>query len=287
MRLRFLLKMPFQFNTVDFKGWWEGDNSDIPEAERKALQAQYPVKIKKNWFAKVPLLFSIAQNISIIKSCLWYKPTVVIHPGKGIGYVRIHKSGSSSIISSLFADELAHGKSLHAVEWSAYHHYLGQDHTQLGSIKYFTVVRNPFARLVSAYLNSYKDNTTHHFVYDCYLFGIFRRHYTFSEFVDCVAAIPARLLLDNVKPQAVVLAQSKIKDYKVFKLEGDQSELTEFMQMETGVFGVLNSSSAYEFKKYYNRTTLEKATKIYAADVAHFNYNNELDELRDYVNRQN
>lgn len=287
MRLRFILKIPFQFKTVDFTGWWEGDNSDIPDAERKSLQAQYPVKVKRKWLAKVPFLFSIAQNISIIKSCLWYRPTVIVHPSKNIGYIRIHKSGSSSIISSLFAGEIVDGKSLHAVEWSAYYHYLKQKHAEMGAIKYFTVVRNPFARLVSAYLNSYKDDTTHHFVYDCYLFGIFRRDYTFSEFVDCVATIPDLLMLDNIKPQAVVLAQSKIKDYKVFKLEADHNELMDFMEMETSNYKILNSSSTYDFKKYYDQAIFEKAAKIYAADVVHFNYKNELDELRDYVNRQN
>lgn len=288
---RFLFMIPFKMKTVDFAGWWEGKAPDMSEEELRQLQIKYPVRTGNQWLAKwltkwlakAPLLFSIAQNVSIIKSCVRYKPTVVAHPGKGIGYVRIHKSGSSSIISSLFSEEIKNEQSLHAVEWAAYYHYLRQDHAQMGPLKYFTVVRNPFARLVSAYINSYKDDTTHHFVYDCYLFGIFRRHYTFAEFVDCVAAIPSRLLLDNIKPQKTVLNQAKVGGLRIFKLEEDQDKLIDFLRIDERSFKKLNHSSSYEYMRFYDAESFRKASKVYADDIVSFGYSKEFDRLREHL----
>ncbi len=280
---RFLFKIPFTLTTIDFDKRWEGDVPGLSAEEVKQLQKRYPIKTKKRLINKIPFLFSIAQNISVLKSCIFCKPTIIPNEHKGVAYVRIHKSGSSSLVSALFSETASYKQSLDAVEWAAYHYYQQKPGLDKENFSYFTVVRNPFARLVSAYLNSYFEGDSFHYVYGCYLFGIFRKSFTFSQFVECVSLIPAPFLLDHIKPQTAVLNYLKIEGLKIFKLEDGNDQIGEFLGLDKTSFKQLNTSPAYDYRDFYDQGSLEKAAKVYAADIEAFGYTKELEDLKAYV----
>jgi hypothetical protein len=282
---RLLLQIPFKFNTIDFKERWEGRIPGMLAEDVGKLQKKYPIKATNRWVNKIPFLFSVVQNISVLKSCAFYKPTIIPNLEKGIGYIRIHKSGSSSIVSALSPSHSNHKRSLEAVEWTAYYYYQQGIPLAERDLKYFTVVRNPFARLVSAYLNSYFEGDSFHYVYDCYFFGLFQQKHSFSEFVERIFIIPEPLLLDHIKPQTTVLRNLKINKIKVFKLEQDGQKITQFLGLKEGEFSKLNVTSSYDYKAFYDLKSFERASKVYKNDIEFYGYQKEYEELKNHVSK--
>ena len=114
-------------------------------------------------------------------------------PALNLAYIRIPKSASTSISLSLlpFCDQRLKNRSLNSTEINFLtdiylNHQLKEDNR---SIKFFTVVRNPFARVVSVYRDFF-EKSSGDFIYQDYLFGIFNRHISFPEFIHRLQSIP-------------------------------------------------------------------------------------------------
>jgi hypothetical protein len=145
----------------------------------------------------------------------------------------------------------------------------------------FTVVRNPFARLVSVY-RSFFEKASDHFIYDDYLFGILKKDMSFEELVATLQVIPDLLKDQHVKPQHSLLQYywKKKIDIKVFRLESLEAVNT-FLSHYSASLSVLNKAELpYDYRSYYNVAVLEKVYRIYADDIKYFGYEQEYLDLR-------
>lgn len=145
---------------------------------------------------------------------------------------------------------------------------------------FFTIVRNPFARLVSVY-HDFIENANENFIYSDYLFGIIPPRISFDDFVDCLTNIPDRLQDQHLKPQHYFIDSYRSKKIEVscFKLE-EQESLNSFLNQHSLHLQHKNKSPhAYQFEKYYSPTSLKKAYHLYQSDIEQFNYHQEFESL--------
>ena len=149
---------------------------------------------------------------------------------------------------------------------------------------YFTIVRNPFSRLVSVYRDFFEHSDAT-FIYRDYLFGVLHRQLSFAEFVDRIACIPDRLKDQHIKPQHAFLkyyVKEKIP-VKTFKLE-EVETLREFLNAYSLQLPHLNKSAeSYDFSKYYTPPLLKKVHQLYRTDIEKFEYEQEYQNLLSQV----
>ena len=143
---------------------------------------------------------------------------------------------------------------------------------------YFTVVRNPLARLVSVY-RSFFENNSPEYIYESFLFGILPQQLSFVEFVDRISRIPDALKDPHFKPQSCFLNyydELKIP-VKIFKIE-EPEELKGFLEKHNLELHHLNrSTEKYNYENYFDEKTRAQAKEIYAVDIRKFNYLTEFD----------
>lgn len=192
-----------------------------------------------------------------------------------LSYIRIPKSASTSMSGALLEKlyPTLHLNKLNAVQINFLTDVMLQKHLEDIHKTYFTIVRNPFSRLVSVYRDFY-ENKNSHFIYRDYLFGILPQSLTFTEFVDRVSCIPDRLKDQHIKPQHLFLQYYEKQNIavKVFKLE-DSEKLTAFLQENALQLPHLNKSRVgYDYRQYYTPTLLKKVSKIYQPDLEKYGY---------------
>lgn len=192
-----------------------------------------------------------------------------------LSYIRIPKSASTSMSGALLEklNPTLHLNKLNATQINFLTDVMLQKH--LGDIHktYFTIVRNPFSRLVSVYHDFYQNKNSH-FIYSDYLFGILPQSLTFSEFIDRISCVPDQLKDQHIKPQHLFLQYYEKENIsvKVFKLE-DSEKLTSFLQENVLELPHLNKSQVeYDYRQYYTPTLLKKVSTLYQADLDKFGY---------------
>ena len=204
-------------------------------------------------------------------------------------YIRIPKSASTSVSKAMLE------KIYPVLKQSAINekqinyltdvnlHVLG---TQSANHTYFTIVRNPFSRLVSVY-RSFFENNSQDYIYRDYLFGILPPHLSFFDFVDRIAHIPDRLKDQHIKPQNCFLEyyEKKKIEVKVLKLE-DSEKLNQFLSQNSLQLAHVNKSAeTYDYRAYYNANTLSKVYELYKMDFERFGYQQEYKKVADYLNK--
>lgn len=150
----------------------------------------------------------------------------------------------------------------------------------VGKTTFFTVVRNPFSRLVSVY-REFFERPSQYFLYEDYLFGILKKGFSFREFVKTLEKIPSRFMDQHIRPQQRFLSfyQEKNIDVRIFKLE-DREPLGDFLASHGLGLETLNQSEvAYDYRDYYDSEILRIAGKIYLSDLLLFGYQHEYEIL--------
>lgn len=192
-----------------------------------------------------------------------------------LSYIRIPKSASTSMSAALLEKiyPTLRQHKINEVQINFLTDVNLQVHLEDVSKTYFTIVRNPFGRLVSVYRDFY-ENKDSHFIYHDYLFGILPQSLTFSEFVDRISCIPDRLKDQHIKPQHLFL-QYYVKrniPVKVFKLE-DPEKLNAFLKEHSLQLPHLNKSQGgYDYREYYTPALLKKVSTLYQSDLEKFGY---------------
>ena len=155
----------------------------------------------------------------------------------------------------------------------------------------FTYVRNPFARLVSAYINKFEDMEKIRrsgFLYDEYLGGYLKLSDSFEEFVRKIAKIPDRVCDRHFMSQSYLidcLAPHKPQD--IFKLE----EIGESYPSLVKRFGFsnlefANSSAKYDYRDYYkSKEILDIVLNRYREDVERFGYESEYESIKSHLSQ--
>ena len=203
-----------------------------------------------------------------------------------LNYIRIPKAASTSMSNALLEKRYPALKQKSLTETQI--NFLTDLNLQTdvsSPSSLFTIVRNPFARLVSVYQDLFEN--PEHYVYRDYLFGILPPQLSFSEFVDRISRIPDRLKDQHLKPQHAFLKfyERKNVTVRIFKLE-DPELLNQFLKgFSMGLPHLNKSSESYDYSSYYNPTVLTKALEIYRVDVKLFGYEKEYQMLLESVKK--
>lgn len=226
---------------------------------------------------------------------------VLIHPDLSLVYVKVPKSGCSTIIARLLPEaEQNNGQStlhLHSknelvgFEDRNFLPYLGK----LRDKKFllFTTVRNPFTRLLSAYREKIE------LMLDA---PRFREEFgyskgdevTFAAFVDRLITRDPRFIDMHFQPQSLIVRPDFVKYDKIFHLE-DMQACLDWVDAQTKRKSPIENSAiaphatgaTSRLAEYYDADTVQKVARYYADDFVYFGYSNALEEatiIQDAVN---
>jgi hypothetical protein len=202
---------------------------------------------------------------------------------QSLSYVRIPKAANTSISYAMLSKKYP---GLHEKKLDEYQVNFLSDVNLLPAMKaktdtLFTVVRNPFARLVSVYRDFFETNHSP-FIYSGYLFGILKQQISFAEFVGRINRIPDRLKDQHFRPQHFFFRpyESRGLAIEFFRLE-EAANLEHFLNEHGMELTHRNKSrEAYDYTQYYTPYLLQQVYEIYEADIKKFDYQQAYNDLK-------
>jgi len=264
---------------VDFESKRRGlvDSLELGEIIPKDTPRQ---RSRRLW--KIPGVYSIMASLSYFRYRHHMNKMYYVAPSHKVIFIRILKAGSTSILADftkLINSKLA-SRSLSDEHVDALSYYLRTTDLPEG-YKKFAIVRDPYQRVVSVYLDLF-DKSSPVFPYASYWFGILDRNLTFKDFIKVISKIPTSLLGPHFSPQHWIL--KGIPDVKVFRIEEDKKELTHFLSG----YGIElqhrnKNTTEYDYRTYYNKETFALVRKLYAGDVERFGYEKEEAVLKEHI----
>lgn len=202
---------------------------------------------------------------------------------KNLSYIRIPKSASTSMSREMLQHVYPALKERTLTERQINFLTDANLQTENPGATIFTIVRNPFSRLVSVYRDFFEKPSG--FIYTDYLLGVFSKEISFSEFVHRLALIPDWLKDQHIRPQHAFLQfyERKKLPIQIFHLE-KQDNLKDFLAENSLQLPHLNKNAdSYDYRLYYTAETLEKVRSVYATDVLKFGYENDYHELKAFL----
>jgi hypothetical protein len=247
------------------------------EASHEPLSESRNVRANLYWH-------NIIAQAAYVKSRMFANGGHLMGAGN-LAYIRIPKSANTSLSLIMLQSQ---GIPNLSTATSEQINFLAdrrlESHIQKSSgITFFTVVRDPFERIVSVYLDFFQRHANP-FLYEDYLFGIFHRSMTFSEFIDRLILIPDWLKDPHLRPQHAFLRYYQRKNIQpiVLRLE-ETSPLTEFLSNHGLSLPRLNAAAPYDYRSYYSADSFHKVAAIYEKDVAQFGYEKEQASLNKFL----
>lgn len=251
--------------------------------------------IPLGWLSPVKnLLMKNAYLRSVISQASLAKESVTPHGGHlhapflNVSYIRIPKAGSTSLgyslLKAIYPGLSAIPLDTHEISFlmdaNIRRHVSSNDSNDI----FFTVVRNPFARIVSVY-RDYVEASARENLFDDYLFGILSKALSFRDFVKRVEGIPDLLKHPQIKPQHYFIDYYRRKNPNVVILKMEKpDEVNSFLSIYTLEMPLLNASqNGYNYKDYYDQDTFEMVSRMYRTDVKMFRYEQEKRALQEYV----
>jgi hypothetical protein len=235
------------------------------------------------------LLFNMLLNREIGK-----REYIILEDYKLI-YLNLPKTGCSSVKKSLL-DKLKN-EEVHLQNELDIHSLFGNmSHFGKLPAKYkdyymFTFVRNPFTRVVSGYLNKFRDFERikkHGFLYQGYMGDIFTLDMEFDEYVRNMVKIPHAFAEKHFRPlyHSVSVNATKPVDY-IGKFQ-TMAEDFKFIQekFELPPLPHLNKSNSYDYRTYYTPELVELVYQYYKQDIEQFDYQQDYEELKAFVEQQ-
>ena len=250
------------------------------------LDAQRPLW---NWkIFRNPYVKGWIAHAAFLKNALKAKAGHLSVPALNLSYIRNPKAASTALCFTMLLARFAELKKYTPTAETI--NYLADVNLQKESASinadesFFTVVRNPFLRIVAVYREFFEQQRVH-FIYDDYLFGIVSKDLSFKEFVKLLQLIPESLKDQHLKSQNSLLRfyRGKDIDLNIFKLE-EPAALNLFLSGYGLSLDVLNKSvTPYDYRKYYDRETLAIVYNVYSQDVSLFRYEGVYLELAQFV----
>ncbi len=251
-------------------------------AERRRLLDEIPgieIAQRNRWHNRSPTIRALVAQAAFIKSSLHLRGRHLSSGGKLL-YVRIPKAASTALCGAVLRRRFpfleAGPEHINALADTCLETTTPPDGQEV-----FTVVRNPFARIVSVY-RAFFENNGGYFLYQDYLFGIIQRAFTFREFVETVSIIPDALKDQHFRPQNRLLAfydKHKV-DVHIIRLE-DTGVLNEYLDTHGLAMATGDAPRpSYNYSAYYDPQVLETVRAIYEDDLARFKYHEVYDHLR-------
>lgn len=201
----------------------------------------------------------------------------------GLSYVRIPKSANTSISYAMLTKKypLLAEKTPDETQINFLTDVNLQAVAAAGSETLFTVVRNPFARLVSVYRDFF-EHAGSDFLYTDYLFGILKPGLSFAEFVSKISRIPDRLKDQHFRPQQLFVRPYEQHGKTVVALKLEEPEtIDQFLRKHTMTLVHRNKSrDAYRYETYYTPELLEQVFALYRSDIEKFGYRTHYEVLK-------
>lgn len=269
---------------VDFKARREAELKSLggQGIEKGSIYIQFRDKLLHN----KPLGLFV-ENIAFAKSRHRNKNIFFIDSLR-LGYVRILKAGSTSLLREILPmmdDQLKTVALSDGQVDQLANRYV--EHTVKGariSYDFFTIVRNPFQRLVSVYLDLFGPEA-YEFSHRTYLFGILKHGMSFAEFVKTLSVIPDQLKSPHFLPQhQTIEACGGFGKVKWFRLENDKGTIEKFLEPYKMNLGHSNKQKTdYDYRDFYNKELVIVVYRIYKMDVEFFGYREEYEALVNYI----
>lgn len=268
------------------------------EEERRKVLNQLPQsksielfsykKIIKLKVRQSKIAYSLLANLSYLRHARKMNVMLFVSAQKQLIYIRILKSASTSLLKEFLPiiDTKLDGYSLsnEQIDALAFNYVKRKqspidDHYQL-----FSLVRNPFHRIVSVYLDLFNPLSTY-FTYESYWFGILNRSMSFREFINIISQVPDSLKGPHFASQCYILSNTtELNHISCFRIDKDQESLHQFLT----TYGIHLShqnkkESTYNFMTFYDLEVLNKVYKMYKQDVIQFEYQFEYNQLLSLV----
>jgi hypothetical protein len=204
---------------------------------------------------------------------------------QNLSYIRIPKAANTSIsyamLSKKYPDLQEKNPDEYQINFLADVNLLPAMKVKTETI--FTVVRNPFARLVSVYRDFFETNHTP-FIYSTYLFGILKQEISFAEFVSRINRIPDRLKDQHFRPQHCFFKPYENRGFAIESIKLEETpDLENFLKKHGMELTHRNKSrEAYDYTQYYDPHLLQEVYEIYEADIKKFGYQQTYLELKQH-----
>jgi hypothetical protein len=282
------------------KGSFNHSAFDFEEERRKVLSSLPNQNSQKhsdaNGSLKSKLMntkigYSLISNLSYLRHTRQMNLMLFVSSAKQLVYIRILKSASTSLLKELLPtiDKNLEGYSLSDEQVDALaFRYLKKELTSVEE-RYlkFALIRNPFHRIVSVYLDLF-DPKSDHFSYESYWFGILKSKMTFQEFVETISQIPNFFKGPHFAPQEYILSNiTLLKNISYFRIDKDQEALNTFLtKHEINLTHQNRHGESYNPLSFYNTYLVNKVYDMYKQDVMVFDYKAEYNQLLHFVSNQ-
>jgi hypothetical protein len=249
-----------------------------------------PVKDNK-WklsILKNPVGYMVMANMAFVKNARNMNNKYFISTSEKLIYIRILKCASTAMLRNFlprvdnrYDTANLSDEELDSIAYLAEVKTLGAKH-----VKYrkFALVRNPFQRIVSVYLDLF-DPDAPFFSNATFWFVVNNQRMPFKEFVKTIGAIPVSLLGPHFAPQSYIIEKGPgLKQTSIYRIEKDMRALSEFLGIKDTSLPHANRRVVdYDYRNYYDQETFNLVTKLYGQDVGTFGYEDERRSLEVYV----
>lgn len=245
----------------------------------------------QRWILKYPRLRSFYAQAAFLKDSLRRRGGHLCVPALNLCYVRNPRAASTALASAMlqarFPELIRQVLTPVQINFLTDVHLHYHVRPEQGNATLFTVIRDPFARIVSVY-RAFFEHADEPFIYEDYLFGILRKELSFKGFAKRIRLIPDFLMDQHLKPQHVLLEYYRHRNMavSVFRLE-EPEKLSGFLSaysIEVKAFNM--SESPYDYREYFDEESLEWIYRIYEKDISRFGYEARYEELKKWVCRQ-
>jgi len=142
----------------------------------------------------------------------------------------------------------------------------------------FTFVRNPYTRILSAYLDKIKKDSIEK--QQIYNFAGISLEYeiSFLEFLKILEKIPPVNMNPHFRPQYINICYPLVNYDFIGKFENFNEDLIKvlskfFEKIQISVVDHHKTKANYKLKKFYNLEAIKLVQRIYAQDFLYFDYN--------------
>lgn len=244
---------------------------DVKVATPHAVRSTFKEFLLKNRFMR-----TLISEAAFVKNRMREHGGHLTSADGKLAYVRIPRAASTASCKAILRDRFPSfpldamtPEQLNAVA----DQYIVKTIAKGEDIEMFTIVRNPFSRIVSVYREFFEEKKGH-FLYEDYLMGIFRRDISFREFIDIVRVIPDRLKDHHLIPQHRLLRYYDKRgiDVRAFRMEQEGTAASYLAAHGLKLEVIHESSQVYDYRSYYDRETLARVKTIYEGDIVRFGY---------------